>query len=414
MRNFAKKLLLVFFSTFITLAIIEVGLRLTGHKYTGSTYIADPLLGWGLRPGAGAWETEEGVAWSKINSHGYRDRERSVNKPPGVYRVAILGDSFTEARQVDMDKTFTALAEQELNRRHCLGTGQVEVLNFGVPGYGTGQEFLQLRERVWQFNPDMIVLQFYSGNDMFNNHRALNSTPELAPYFLLKDGKLELDNSFHQGRKYNPFYIKLKAIGADITNRLVLLQVVYKWMSVRAQQREEARQNAEPEKTSTTDPNAPPPGYQRFLCFLPPTLPSMIEAWQVTEALIGQFSNEVRSHHVPMLMLIVPTVHQIKPDPKAQEAYRAEYHIDSLEYADDRIEQDARSNGMTVVRPTKQLLEEARRTGTFMAGFPNSGPNGGHFNERGHAVVARELVQGICDTAMKYQQQQTQASGQGK
>jgi len=41
-----------------------------------------------------------------------------------------------------------------------------------------------------------------------------------------------------------------------------------------------------------------------------------------------------------------------------------------------------------------------------MAGFPNSGPNGGHFNERGHVVVARELVQGICDAAATYKQQQ--------
>ncbi|HEY6118712.1 MAG TPA: SGNH/GDSL hydrolase family protein [Pyrinomonadaceae bacterium] len=404
MRNFAKKLLLVFLSTFITLAIIEIGLRLTGHKYTGSTYIADPVLGWGLRPGASAWETEEGVAWSKINSHGYRDRERTVDKPAGVYRVAVLGDSFTEARQVDMDKTFTALAEQELNRRHCLGTAQVEVLNFGVPGYGTGQELLQLRERVWQFNPDMIVLQFYGGNYMYNNYRALNSTPELAPYFLLKNGKLELDNSFHQGRIYNPLYIKLKGMSADITNKSVVLQLVYKWMRARAQQREEARQNALPQ-TKSTDPNAPPPDYQRFLSFLPPTIPSMIEAWQVTEALLTEFGSEVRSHHIPMLLLIVPTVHQIKPDPNVQAAYRAQYHIESLEYADDRIEKDARSNGIPVVRPTKQLLEEARRTGTFVAGFPNSGPDGGHLNERGHTVVARELVQAICDTAANYQRQ---------
>src|SRR5262245_23113968 len=136
MKNFAKKLLLIFFGTFIGLAGCETALRLLGYKYNGSTYTADPLLGWSLRPGAGAWETEEGVAWSKINSHGIRDRERTVNKPRGVYRVAALGDSFTEARQVDMDKTYTSLTEKELNRRHCRGEGEVEVLNFGVPGYG--------------------------------------------------------------------------------------------------------------------------------------------------------------------------------------------------------------------------------------------------------------------------------------
>jgi hypothetical protein len=34
-----------------------------------------------------------------------------------------------------------------------------------------------------------------------------------------------------------------------------------------------------------------------------------------------------------------------------------------------------------------------------MVGFPNTAPNEGHLNERGHAVVARELAQAICANA---------------
>jgi len=45
MKNFAKKLLIVLFSAFLGLAICEIGLRLFGFKYTGSTFTADPLLG---------------------------------------------------------------------------------------------------------------------------------------------------------------------------------------------------------------------------------------------------------------------------------------------------------------------------------------------------------------------------------
>jgi hypothetical protein len=40
MRNLAEKLLLIFLSMFITLMIGELGLRLLGYKYTGSTYTA--------------------------------------------------------------------------------------------------------------------------------------------------------------------------------------------------------------------------------------------------------------------------------------------------------------------------------------------------------------------------------------
>jgi len=397
MKNFTKKLLLILLGTFIGLAVCEASLRILGYKYSGSTYIADPLLGWSLRPGASAWEADEGVAWSEINSHGFRDRERTVNKPRGVYRVAVLGDSGTEARQVDMDKTYTALTEKELNRRRCCGEGEVEVLNFGVPGYGTCQELLLLRERVWKFSPDMIVLQVFTGNDIFNNHRALNvSTPDLAPYFLLKDGKLTLDDSFRQSPAFNPTRIKLKGLAADIVNSSVLLQMVYKLRRMGAQREEMARMNAT--KVSAA-PNALPPEYQRYLAFLPPTIPSMVEAWQVTDALISEFGKEVRSHHTPLLIMLTPTKHQTYIDPKKEEEYRAKYNIESLEYADDRIEQQARANGIPVLRMTKPMKEEMKRTGEYLAGFANTAPNEGHLNERGHALVARELVQAICAIA---------------
>ncbi|MCI0390235.1 MAG: SGNH/GDSL hydrolase family protein [Acidobacteria bacterium] len=400
MRNFAKKLLLILFSTFFGLAICEIGLRLLGYKYSGSTWTSDPLVGVSLRPGASAWEVDEGVAWTRINSHGYRDLERTVTKPQGVYRVAVLGDSCTEARQVDMDKTFTSLAEAELNRRHCSGERQVEVLNFGIGGVGTGQELLLLRERVWKFNPDMIVLQFLASNDLFNNYRALNiSAPHKAPYFLLRNGKLELDESFRQGRAYDPTYIKLKGLGADIMNRSVLLQLVYKLSRVHAQRKELARLNDVGQTKAPSDPNAPPPEYPSFLSFLPPSIPSMVEAWQVTEALILELGKEAGSHHAPLLIMTMPANIQIQPDPNAQEAYRAKYKIESLEYADDRVERHARANGIPVLPLSKPLLEEARRTGTYMAGFANTAPNSGHLNERGHVVVARELVQAVCEIA---------------
>ncbi len=400
MGNNAKKLALVLVSTFVSLAGCEVALRLLGHKYSGSTFRADPLLGWSLRPSASAWEADEGVAWSKINSHGYRDRERALNKAQNVYRVAVLGDSCTEARQVAQDKTFTSLAEEELNRRHWFGESKVEVLNFGIGGFGTGQEFLLLRERAWKFSPDMIVLQFYSGNDLFNNHRALNpNTPSLAPYFLLRNGKLELDESFRQRRAFDPTYIELKGVSADIMNSSVLLQLVNKLTQARAQRDQLARLNSGRQARGSADPNALPPEYHRYLAFLPPAIPPMVEAWQVTEALITEFGKEARSHHAPLLIMIIPTMHQIHPDPKEHEAYRAKYKIESLEYADDRVEQHARANGIPVLRLSKPLLEEARRTGTYLAGFANTAPNDGHLNEQGHVMVARELVRAIGEIA---------------
>jgi hypothetical protein len=409
MRNFTSYAALALLGASIGLAASEIVLRVAGVRYSGSIFTADPRLGWALRPGAGAWEADEGLAWIRINRHGFRDRDRDVKKPEGVYRIAVLGDSLTEAGQVDMDKTFTALAEKALNQRHCYDHRQVEVLNFGIPGFGTGQELILLRERIWAFEPDAIVLQVYSGNDIFNNHRALNpSDANRAPYFTLREGELELDDSFRSGRAFNPTYIAAKGILADITNSSVLLQMLYKLIRLRAQH----QQTEDVYRSGAAAPDAPPPEYQRYLAYLPPTLPAMTEAWQVTEALLVEFDREAATHHVPWLLMIVPTSHQIHPDAQVQAAYRATYHIDSLEYADDRIEQVARTRGIRALRLTQPLLDEARRTGAFMVGFANTDPNEGHPNERGHQVIARELVERLCgmQTAADMPADHTQSS----
>jgi len=74
-------------------------------------------------------------------------------------------------------------------------------------------------------------------------------------------------------------------------------------------------------------------------------------------------------------------------------------HIDSLDYADDRLERLARTRGIPVLRLGQPLLEEARRTGAFMMGFANTAPNEGHPNEWGHEVIARKLAQPLCGIA---------------
>src|SRR5215510_2541803 len=84
---------------------------------------------------------------------------------------------------------------------------------------------------------------------------------------------------------------------------------------------------------------------------------------------------------------------------QAQEAFRAKYKVESLEYVDDRVERQARANGIPTLRLAKPLLDEARRTGSYMTGFANSPPNEFHLNERGRAVVAREMVRAICEIA---------------
>lgn len=116
----------------------------------------------------------------KINSFGFRDDEFSKEKNQGVFRIAVLGDSQEEALQVELEDTWQKILARKLSE--SLGR-PVETYNFGVSGYGTDQEWLTLREKVWQFRPDMVILAF-SPNDVGDVYKN--------KLVRVKDGKVEI------------------------------------------------------------------------------------------------------------------------------------------------------------------------------------------------------------------------------
>lgn len=72
------------------LALAEVALRMAGFS-NPSFYTPDRQLGWTFRPGAAGWYRQEGEAYVRINSEGFRDREHTIAKPPGTMRIAVMG-----------------------------------------------------------------------------------------------------------------------------------------------------------------------------------------------------------------------------------------------------------------------------------------------------------------------------------
>ncbi len=96
----------------------------------------------------------------RTNSRGMPWREVSLEKPPGVRRVAFVGDSFTFGLWADsFEKSFVGVFDS------LASSHGIETLNFGVPGYGLDDMALQIQEDVLPFRPDLVVLVFYDGND---------------------------------------------------------------------------------------------------------------------------------------------------------------------------------------------------------------------------------------------------------
>src|SRR5213075_647566 len=121
--------------------------------------------------------------------------EHSKTKLANTLRVALLGDSFSEAMHLPMEQTFWWLLQQQLKDCPAFAGKEVEIINFGVSGYGTGQELMTLRQKVWDYSPDVVILVICTSNDMRDNYRQLSKT-EQVPYFIYRNGELIYDDSF--------------------------------------------------------------------------------------------------------------------------------------------------------------------------------------------------------------------------
>lgn len=97
----------------------------------------------------------------KSNNLGYRDVDHTVEKPPGVYRIVVLGDSIGAGLRVDRyEDVFPSVLEKLLRERGV----NAEVINFSVSGYNTQQEVETLKDRGLRYRPDLVLLA-YSLND---------------------------------------------------------------------------------------------------------------------------------------------------------------------------------------------------------------------------------------------------------
>ncbi len=93
------------------------------------------------------------------NSHGFRDLERPRAKPAGSYRIAVVGDSVAMQMSIPFDELWVRRLEPLL--AGAVPDRRVELLNFGVTGYGTGQQLALLESEVPAFEPDALLWQYH-------------------------------------------------------------------------------------------------------------------------------------------------------------------------------------------------------------------------------------------------------------
>jgi len=98
----------------------------------------------------------------KINSEGFRDIEHKIENQENKYRIIFLGDSMVSSMEVDFEEMFPMIIKKKLENNY---PGKFEVFNLGIPGFGTGQEYLVYENYAKKYKPNLILL-FFLVNDL--------------------------------------------------------------------------------------------------------------------------------------------------------------------------------------------------------------------------------------------------------
>jgi lysophospholipase L1-like esterase len=385
LRRIAANLALAVGGIVVALLLLEIGLRAVGVSHP-RFHQEDPVLGMSLRPGMSGWYTKEGLAWVQINSQGFRERERSVQKPPGTLRVAVLGDSFTEALQVPIEDTFASTAERELAGCQAAAGRSVEVLNFGVSGYGAASELLLLRDRVRAYQPDVVVLAFFTGNDVSNNAPRIKEG-SLYPAFILRDGALVPDDAFRRNLARPSLARGVYEVLYDYSRMLQVVQRVRlrTLLAPSVRLREEGADG----EVDAAEEGLPREVYRE------PTDTVTRDAWLVTEALLRTMSEETRAQGARFLLMTLSNPIQVHPDPAERQRFLQQPGIEDLFYADTRLAAFGERSGFAVLTLAPTLQREAESRQVFLHGFDGT-LGQGHWNAEAHHLAGRMLAQKLC------------------
>ena len=172
------RVLLVLGCLVVTLGVAELVLRIVDYAELhvppdNVLYGPDAELGWSLVPNRSTQSTSGNRTISvEINSLGLRERE-FTDARPGTF--IFIGNSFTFGYDAEPNERFSDLLQQALP--------QYRMINAGVSGYGTDQQYLLL-QRLWKHvRPQVVVLTVCVDNDRDDNSSSFRYRRYYKPYF---------------------------------------------------------------------------------------------------------------------------------------------------------------------------------------------------------------------------------------
>jgi hypothetical protein len=374
LRPVFKYFFTIIFGLVIGLLMIEIlGRAVVGFKPLPAwAQNFNNRVGYELRPHASyTYVSKSGEFDTPVqdNRRGLHDVEHSLDKPDGVFRILILGDSYAQAREVPLETNFARQLEALLNQDAPPGR-TYEVINGGHFGLGTTQEYLYYTVEGRRYHPDLVLLGFYVGNDVLDNHAPLirawhQQSTVYFPYFA-PDGTLHQPGMAPQQRL-------LSWLRQNFYVVHVLADVV--------------AGNSEAKRVEVGDPDAVSEHTLRIpmgVYQLPDA--TWLDAWAVTNHALETLNTAVEQDGAQFAVFVIPDRRQIY-DEDWQAALAKVPDLDASSLDREQPTRTVMTLLATQQIPALDLLSVFRAAQERLY-FPVDG----HFNPAGHTLTAQELA----------------------
>ena len=359
MVKIVKKSFILLALLLVMLGLLELGLRLLGiypqYGYPKGLFQNDELLTYSLTPNfKGIFKRHEFTTEITTNSLGLPDDE-IPQKEASEFRILFLGDSFTFGRYgVTIAQTFPKILEKKLNAPHF------RVINTGVPGYDTYQESLYLKNQGIKLTPDMVILNFFVGNDFLENIQNHNVS--------VREGFLYLDS-----------------IEANIiTNvRFFLLSHLYSYQIF-----EKSLINSSKSLKDVIKGKISLEEYQSKL-YLTNNPSDMREQFARTIEILEDLRSFLVEKEIHLVLVIIPTNYQVDNALKT-DFIKSHFHDNfyDLELPQKKLKEWGEKSAVSVIDLMPQMQKLDKNNDFYW-------PLNGHFNARGNEVVGNIIYEGL-------------------
>lgn len=311
-----------------------------------------------------------------FNSYGFRDSEFQKEKEPGVFRIAVLGDSQVEALQVSLENTWQKVMAQRLSEE--LGRN-VETYSFGVSGYGTDQQWLTLRDKVWPFSPDMVIVLFSLNDigDVYKNKIVTLEGDRLKVSMVDRVGGNFLGKSVRETYTY---HLIVKASSGNIMTKRFVDRIRVKILGFPKEERfvlSDSQLAQGPFEVIASQKNPPQ---------------EVLDTWNIEKALLADMQRQASDHKAKFLVAISIPRAQVSGD---WDQLRDQYKLDPATSSDheinDVLEGFGKERGITIYDGREDAIAWVKEKGIIHWKADS------HYNINGNLFMGTKLADFIIN-----------------